>query len=141
MTGIPANVTLTNYFGVYPIQGQTGVPVCMLVETPNAFADVTSANTASTTTSPISINSTLGSKLHISSFVVTEKASGAAVPMRPAVTAVQFPNDLLPNSAYYVGQTPFKVSTAYQANVIGDVDGVPLTYNWSFTTGTNTTCH
>lgn len=125
------------YFGSYPADKQTGVPLTMAIESPNPFADVGYANYATKTSFPINVVSEASTTLAVTSFTVTE--DGAAAPLSVyqlnASTSAQDKQYLGANAAYIVAKSPFMPHTKYTVLFDGKVNGVAMSKEWSFTTG------
>lgn len=123
----------------YPVDGQTDLPLTMGAESPNPFTDIdaTTNDVFTKTSSPISIYSAHGTTLAVSSFTVTE--AGQTMPME--VRLITYANDinkhLGTNVVHIVGKTPFKSNTKFNVSFIGNVNGVGIVKNWSFSTGTS----
>lgn len=125
------------YFGSYPADKQTGVPLTMAIESPNPFADVGYANYATKTSFPINVVSEASTTLAVTSFTVTE--DGAAAPLSVyqlnASTSAQDKRYLGANAAYIVAKAPFKPHTKYTVLFDGKVNGVAMSKVWSFSIG------
>lgn len=122
----------------YPLSGQVNVPLFMGAETPNPLPNLPLVNGSpdfSKTTSPISVTSTNGTTLTLTSIVVTAEGSTFQIPMN-VITAQNDPNPQLArtNSIYFIGNAPFQSKTTYNVAFSGTVNGQNISQNWSFKT-------
>ncbi|KLU38465.2 hypothetical protein AB595_00950 [Massilia sp. WF1] len=125
----------SDYFGAYPADKQTGVPLSMVAEVPTPFADVVGNDFAIKTSYPIDVASEESTTLKVESFTMTEAGQTVALDAR-LLTADNDPSKLLgKNTAYLVGKAPFKANTTYNVSFKGTVNGVAVTKTWSFATG------
>lgn len=123
-----------DYFGTYPSDKQTGVPLVAASELPNPFPDITLADFPLKTSYPINVVSAERSVLTVTSFTLTEAGQTAPLPTR-RITKDTDPNKYIAsNSAYLVGKEPFKRNTTYNVTFLGAVNGVSVLKSWSFTT-------
>lgn len=126
----------SDYVGVYPANGQTGIGFSMTLETPNPIPELTYSDYATKTGYPISISTETSTTLTVASFTVTEAGQTAPLAARLFVkgTNTQTAQYLKNNDAYLVSNTAFKPNTKYNVAFTGTVNGVALVRNWSFTT-------
>jgi uncharacterized protein YkwD len=126
----------SNYIGVYPSPGQTGVDLHAYVETPNPLPTLSTANDdfPTKTSFPLSVSIADGHAINVTSFSVTE--SGQSSPLDGRVlTRSNDPNNYLTgNHAFWIGNAPFKSATTYNIKFVGTNDGVSFTREWSFVT-------
>ena len=130
-----------NYFGMYPTNGQTNVSLHPHPENPNPLPAGTDFTTVG---SPISVASQETTTLKITSFTVTQYGSTIAMPAMIS-TSANDPNILgSDNLAFLITNQAFLPNTTYNVSFTGTVsgtatgasEGIPVTKNWSFTTGT-----
>jgi uncharacterized protein YkwD len=129
----------SDYTATYPVNNQTDLPLAMVSESPNPFADValTYPDFAAKTSSPVSVYSEEHTTLIVNTFTVTENGQTTPLDMR-LITHQNDINNLVPNYAVHiVGKAPFKANTKYNVSFNGNVNGVSLTKIWSFTTGSD----
>lgn len=125
----------SNYFGAYPADNQTNVPLATASELPNPFPGVALEDFGTKTSYPVNVVSAADTMLGVASFTVTEAGQSAPLDMR-LLTKETDPNKYLAgNTAYVVGKAPFKANTTYNVEFIGTVNGVSVTKKWSFKTG------
>jgi hypothetical protein len=125
----------SNYFGSYPADKQTNVPLTSASELPSPFPDVAAADVPTKTSYPVNVLSTDGTTLAVTSFTMTEVGQSAPLDVR-LITKDSDPNKYLQaNIAYLVGKGPFKPTTTYNVSFTGTVNGVAISKAWSFTTG------
>lgn len=126
----------SDYVGVYPSNGQTGIALHAFVEAPNPFPDLSTANDdfPTRTSFPISISVVTGNTLAVTSFTVTEAGQTASLDGR-LLTRANDPNAYLTgNVAFLTAKTPFKSKTVYNVKFSGTNNGAGLIKEWSFTT-------
>lgn len=129
----------SDFTTTYPVANQTDLPLTMLMETPNPFPDLalTFDVYSKNTSSPISVYSEQNTTLSVSSFSVTEEGQTLPLDVR-LFTRQNDVNKMVPNyAAHIVGKAPFKENTKYSVSFSGNVNGVAIVKNWSFTTGTS----
>ena len=127
----------SDYLGVYPASGQTGVRLHAGVEAPNPFPDLSTANDDFPTKTgyPVSIVVKEGATLEVVSFSLSEVGATAPLDVR-TMTKDNDPNRYLPaNMAFIVAKAPLKPNTTYSASFSGRVNNVVLNKEWKFTTG------
>lgn len=125
----------SNYFGSYPADKQTNVPLVSASELPNPFLDVAAADYPTKTSYPVNVVSPDGTTLAVTAFTITEAGQSAPLDVR-LITKDSDPNKYVQgNTAYLVGKAPFKANTTYNVSFSGAVNGVTTTKVWSFTTG------
>lgn len=126
----------SDYVGVYPANGQTGIALHAYVEAPNPFPDLSTANDdfPTKTSFPISISVASNKTISVTSFTVTE--AGQSVPMDARLlTRANDPNAYLSaNVAFLTAKIPFKAGTTYNVKFVGTNSDANLTKEWSFTT-------
>ncbi len=118
-----------DFIAVYPLDGQTALPLAMGNETPKPFPSITLPS------SPISFVSAHGTTLKVTRFTVT--AQGDAAPLTTQlITKESDPNViyLSSNEAYIAGVDPFLPNTVYNVSFVGKVDNLDVSKTWSFTT-------
>jgi len=135
--GLKTNQSVaSDYIGVYPANGQTGVALHAYVEAPNPFPELSTANDdfPTKTSYPISVSVVTGNTIEVTTFTVTE--TGQAVPMDARLmTSANDPNHYLAsNVAFLVAKAPFKSGTTYNVKFTGTNNGAAFTKAWSFTT-------
>lgn len=131
----------SNFVGIYPVNGQTGIAHTHYLESPNPFQDLqmTLANMCAFTGYPISLQSQVSTQLAVTSFTVTENGQGVDIPSRLLVQNTTNPM-ISPNTAFLVSRTPFKPNTVYNVRFIGTATGnaaegvMKIEKSWSFTT-------
>lgn len=127
----------SDFFGAYPSDKQTAVPLHAGVESPNPFPDLSTSNTdfPTKTSFPICVAVKEGVTLTVTSFSVTESGQSTPLDVR-LMTKASDPNHYLTsNIAFIIGKAPFKANTAYNVNFSGTAGTTALTKNWTFTTG------
>jgi len=125
----------STYFGSYPADKQTGVPLVAASELPNPLQDVALSDYPTKTSYPVNVVSVEGSTLAVSSFTVTESGQSAPLEVR-LITKERDPNKYLQgNYAFVVGRAPFKANTTYNVMFSGTVNGIAVSRSWSFSTG------
>jgi len=131
-----AQSNAADFFGSYPADKQTGVPLSMAVESPTPFIDITYADYASKTSFPINVVSEASTTLVVNSFSVTQ--AGATTPLSVyqlnSSTSAQDKRYLGKNTAFIVGKVAFRPNTTYNVSFSGTVNGTTVNKNWSFTT-------
>nr|WP_229262423.1 CAP domain-containing protein [Duganella guangzhouensis] len=135
--GLKTNQSVaSDYVGVYPADGQTGVALHAYVEAPNPFPDLSTANDdfPTKTSYPISVSVVTGNTIAVTTFTVTE--AGQATPMDARLmTRANDPNAYLgSNIAFLIAKAPFKSSTSYNLKFVGTNNGVAFSKEWSFKT-------
>jgi uncharacterized protein YkwD len=124
----------------YPCDGTTGVNYLLVGETPNPVPGLDLYKNPIGT--PILIKVRDGNVLTVTSATMSNKATGASVTLRPAVTAANDPNRVngmayyKASEAYVAPDAPLSPGTQYQAVVVGTNNGVPFSRTINFTTGT-----
>jgi len=135
--GLKTNQSVaSDYVGVYPASGQTGIALHAFVEAPNPFPDLSTANDdfPTKTSFPVSISVVAGNTLSVTSFTVTEAGQTSPMDAR-LLTRANDPNAYLSgNVAFLTAKTPFKSNTVYNVKFSGTNNGANLTKEWSFTT-------
>ena len=123
-----------DYFGVYPADKQTAVSLVTARELPSPFPEITQDQFETKTSYPINVVSAANTTLTVSTFTVT--AAGDAAPLSARIlTKSNDPNKYLEaNTAYLVGNAPFKPATVYTVVFSGSVNGTVINKTWSFTT-------
>ena len=119
----------SDYQAVYPLDGQTNVPVFMMGESVDPFPEIPLPS------SPISFASVAGSKLSVTHFTVTQEGQDSPLPTQLR-TQDNDPNPgyLPAHEAYLVGIVPFATYTTYQVHFDGLIDSTPVSRDWHFTT-------
>jgi len=135
--GLKTNQSVaSDYVGVYPTNGQTGIALHAYVEAPNPFPELSTSTDdfPSKTSFPVSISVVAGNTLAVTSFTVTE--AGQSTPMDARLmTRANDPNAYLTsNMAFLIAKAPFKTNTVYNVKFSGTNNGANLTKEWSFTT-------
>lgn len=126
----------SNFFGAYPADKQTGVPLVAGIETPNPFPDLaTIADYNAKTSFPINVVSEASTTLTVNSFTVTEAGQSVPLSARLVTAANDTNKQLAANTAFLVGNAPFKANTTYVVNFTGTINGANTSKTWSFTTG------
>lgn len=129
----------SNFSTTYPVDGQTNLPLTMMVESPNPFPELSTANSdfPTKTSSPVSFYGVAGSTISVTAFTVAQSENLSSLNMR-LLTAANDPNkSVQPNVAHIVGTAPFLPNTKYVATFIGSMNGIPINKTWTFTTGTS----
>jgi uncharacterized protein YkwD len=129
-------VNASDFFGVYPAAGQSGVGLHTGVESPNPFPDLSTANADFPTKTgyPVTAMSKEGTTLQVLSFTLTEAGSATALDAR-IMTKDNDPNRYLPsNFAFLAAKAPLKVGTTYTAKFSGRANNVLVNKEWKFTT-------
>ena len=124
-----------DFFGAYPADSQTGIPLSTSLETPNPFPDVTYSELASKTSYPVSVASQEYTSLTVGAFTITEAGQSTALPGRIMTQANDQNNMIWKNVAFFIGGAPFKANTTYNAAFSGTVNGAAINKTWSFSTG------
>jgi uncharacterized protein YkwD len=135
--GLKTNQSVaSDYVGVYPTNGQTGIALHAYVEAPNPFPDLSTANDdfPTKTSFPVSVSVVAGNTISVTSFTITE--AGQATPLDARLmTRANDPNAYLTsNMAFLIAKAPFKSATTYNVKFSGTNNGANLTKEWSFTT-------
>jgi uncharacterized protein YkwD len=128
----------SDFVGVYPGDGQTGLGLFTRVETPNPFPDLSTANADFPTKTgyPVSIVVKEGTPLEVSTFTITEQGATAPLEAR-LMTSTNDPNRYLPGTvAFLVAKGTLKPNTTYVVSFSGRTNNGALTKTWKFTTGT-----
>ncbi|MBC7751129.1 MAG: hypothetical protein H7Z73_05340 [Candidatus Saccharibacteria bacterium] len=113
----------------YPASNQTNVPLDWLVD--EIPCPLGCSQTGTLVGYPISIQ-TGGRNLHVTSFTLTD---GSGLVSGTLLTPTTDPNLVGTNDrAAFIPQTHLLSNTTYTAQVIGTLDGAPLTKTWVFTT-------
>ena len=135
---IPYPTTVSgSYFGVYPLAGQAGVPLCMQPETPSPFPNLTAAEFATNTGFPISVIAPTNSTITVTSFSLTQ--TGSSTPLSVTLFTGSDPNfNTNNNAAFIVANQSLLPNTSYTAAFVGTSNGVAINRSWSFTTGPGT---
>lgn len=135
--GLKTNQSVaSDYVGVYPTNGQTGVALHTYVEAPNPFPDLSTANAdfPNKTSYPVSISVVTGHTIAVSTFTVAEAGQATTLDAR-LMTSANDPNRYLSsNVAFLIGKAPFKSATTYNVTFSGTNNGAAFTKQWSFTT-------
>jgi uncharacterized protein YkwD len=125
----------SDYFGAYPADKQTGVPLVAYIETPNPFPELTYGEFNTKTSFPITVAVETRSTLAVTSFTVTEAGQSTPLDVR-LMTKDTDPNKMTQaNTATIIGKAPFKPNTTYAVRFEGTNNGVALLKTWTFTTG------
>lgn len=135
--GLKTNQSVaSDYVGLYPSNGQTGVALHSYVEAPNPFPELSTANSdfPTKTSFPVSVSVVTGNTIAVTSFTVTE--AGQSTPMDARLlTRANDPNHYLSsNVAFLVAKAAFKSTTTYNVKFTGTNNGAAFTKEWSFTT-------
>ncbi|MYM80755.1 MULTISPECIES: CAP domain-containing protein [Duganella] len=135
--GLKTNQSVaSDYVGVYPANGQTGVALHAYVEAPNPFPDLSTANDdfPTKTSYPISVSVVTGNTIAVTTFTVTEAGQAAPMDVR-LMTRSNDPNSYLTsNVAFLIAKVPFKSATTYNVKFVGTNNGAAFTKEWSFKT-------
>ncbi|MYM29286.1 hypothetical protein GTP58_13230 [Duganella sp. CY15W] len=135
--GLKTNQSVaSDYVGVYPANGQTGVALHAYVEAPNPFPDLSTANDdfPTKTSYPISVSVVTNNTIAVTTFAVTEAGQSAPMDAR-LMTRSNDPNAYLAsNVAFLIAKAPFKSGTTYNVKFAGTNNGVAFTKEWSFKT-------
>lgn len=135
--GLKTNQSVaSDYVGVYPANGQTGVALHAYVEAPNPFPDLSTSNDdfPTKTSFPVSVSVVSGNTIAVTSFTVTEAGQTTPLDAR-LMTRANDPNSYLSaNVAFLTAKAAFKVGTTYNVKFVGTNNGAALTKEWSFTT-------
>lgn len=129
----------SNFTTTYPVDGQVNIPLTMMVESPNPFPDLSTANSdfPTKTSSPISFYSAAGTTVNVGSFTVSQFGQTSPLNVR-LLNSVNDPNkSIQPNVVHIIGNAPFQPNTKYVVNFVGTVNGVAVNKTWSFSTGSN----
>lgn len=135
--GLKTNQSVaSDYVGVYPTDGQTGIALHAYVEAPNPFVELSTANDdfPTKTSFPVSLSVVTGNTLNVTSFTVTEAGQSTPMDARLLIRANDPNAYLTGNVAFLVAKTPFKSNTVYTVKFSGTNNGANLTKQWSFTT-------
>lgn len=126
----------SDFIGVYPVEGQTVVPLYAGIEAPNPFPEITLAQFSTNTGYPISIVAETSVALVTTSFTVTEEGQSTALNSRVLVKGSNEQTKLYlgENSAYLVAKSPFKPKTRYNVRFSGTAGAKAISRTWSFTT-------
>lgn len=126
----------SDFIGVYPASGQTGVGLHAGVETPNPFPELSTANEDFPTKTgyPISVVVKDGSSLEVLSFTVTEAGATTPLDSRVMTKASDPKRYLAANFAFLVAKAPFNTSTNYNVKFSGRINNVMTNKEWKFTT-------
>jgi uncharacterized protein YkwD len=124
----------TDYFGSYPADKQTNVPLVAYIETPNPFPEITYAEFGTKTSFPITVAVESRSTLAVTSFTVTEAGQSTPLDVR-LMTKETDPNKMIQaNTAAIIGKAPFKPNTSYTVRFEGTNNGAAIVKTWTFTT-------
>lgn len=135
--GLKTNQSVaSDYVGVYPYNGQTGVALHAYVETPNPFPDLSTANDdfPTKTSYPVSVSVVTGNTIAVTTFTVTEASQAAPMEARLIIRANDPNGYLTSNVAFLIAKAPFKSGTTYNVKFTGANNGVAFTKEWSFKT-------
>ncbi|MDO8414865.1 MAG: CAP domain-containing protein [Agitococcus sp.] len=129
----------SDFSTTYPVANQTDLPLTMSPELPNPFSDLVPSYDvfAKNTSSPISVYSEAKTTLTVATFTVAEKGQTTPLDVRLLTSKNDVNGFIAKNVAHIVGRVPFKANTTYNVSFNGNVNGVTLMKNWSFTTGTS----
>lgn len=130
----------SNFVVGYPVNGQSDIPLSMFPELPNPFPDLslsTATDYLTKTSSPISIHGEQNSTITLTSFSLVESVSNIPLDVRIVSKSNDVNNYVAANSMYFVGKSPFKISTKYTWVFVGSMNGVPVNLTSSFTTETS----
>jgi hypothetical protein len=135
--GLKTNQSVaSDYVGVYPSNGQTGVALHSYVEAPNPFPELSTANSdfPTKTSFPVSVSVVTGNTIAVTTFTVTEAGQSAPMDARLLTRANDPNNYLTGNVAFLVAKAAFKSTTTYNVKFTGTNNGAAFTKEWSFTT-------
>lgn len=135
--GLKTNQSVaSDYVGVYPANGQTGIALHAYVEAPNPFPDLSLTNDdfPTKTSFPVSLSVAAGHTLAVTSFTVTQAGQTTPLDARLMTRANDPNNYLSTNVAFLTAKAAFKASTTYNVKFSGTNNGEALTKEWSFTT-------
>lgn len=135
--GVKTNQSVaSDYVGVYPANGQSGVALHAYVEAPNPFPDLSTANSdfPTKTSYPVSVSVVTGNTIAVTGFTVTEAGQNAPMDAR-LMTRSNDPNAYLTsNVAFLIAKAPFKSGTTYNVKFSGTNNGAAFIKEWSFNT-------
>jgi uncharacterized protein YkwD len=135
--GLKTNQSVaSDYVGVYPANGQTGIALHAYVEAPNPFPDLSLTNDdfPTKTSFPVSLSVAAGHTLAVTSFIVTQAGQTTPLDARLMTRANDPNNYLSTNVAFLTAKAAFKASTTYNVKFFGTNNGAAFTKEWSFTT-------
>ncbi|WP_195763416.1 CAP domain-containing protein [Duganella guangzhouensis] len=135
--GLKTNQSVaSDYVGVYPANGQTGVALHAYVEAPNPFPDLSTANDdfPTKTSYPISVSVVTGNTIAVTTFTVTESGQAAPMDARLMIRSNDPNAYLASNVAFLIAKAPFKSGITYNVRFAGTNNGAAITKEWSFTT-------
>lgn len=127
----------SNFLGVYPANGQTGVGLHTGVESPNPFPDLSTSTDdfPMKTGYPVTVVVKEGVEIAVQTFTLTEAGSTTPMPGR-VMTKANDPNRYLgANVAFFVAASRLKPNMTYTASFVGTANGVGVARTWAFTTG------
>lgn len=135
--GLKTNQSVaSDYVGVYPANGQTGVALHAYVEAPNPFPELSTATDdfPTKTSFPVSVSVVVGNTIAVTSFTVTQAGQAAPLDAR-LMTRANDPNKYLSgNVAFLTAKAAFKAATTYNVKFTGTNNGTAFSKEWSFTT-------
>lgn len=123
----------------YPCDGSAGVFPELRAETPNPVPGRDLATNPIGT--PVLVRVRDGNVLVIKTTSMTQLSNGAAISLRPTVTAANDPNRvngvayIRSNEAYFAPDSALLPNSRYQVTVTGSNNGVEFSRTFSFTTG------
>lgn len=118
----------------YPCDGATGVDRQLTNESPEPVPGRDLR--ASPLGTSVYVATRAGNTLAVSTATMTNARTGAAVALRPAVSAGNDPQQSYgPNEAFVAADAPLEAGTAYQVTLTGTSNAVPFTRSFTFTTG------
>ena len=124
---------------IWPLDGAISVPTRLGIESPNPIP----GHDVSTLGTPVTLNVDRLQTIQVSSFVMTNVATGGTVPSR-VVTSQSDLNQLIPHS--FVGLVPllpldpnvsYHVAFSGQSIAFPSASAVDIRRDWTFTTGTH----
>ncbi len=118
-----------NTVGVWPVNGQTGVPVNFFSnnEEPDPVPDLNEVGY------PVSVHVNLSHTLTVQSFTIRARNGSANLQTRLLVKG-QDPNTTTSSAAAIVPLSTLAPATTYDVSFIGAIDGNAVSKTWSFTT-------
>lgn len=115
----------------YPCEGSTGVQPAMIGESPDPFTGL-GFSAGPTVGHPILVRAPTGKVIKLTSASIT--AGAKTVPSVLYHVSDDKNNLLKPHQAFVIPREGLAVSTTYQVNVAGTVDGTAFSRSFSFTT-------
>lgn len=118
----------------YPCEGSVGVGYAMSGEEPNPVPGRDLSKNPIGTSILVKIRD--GNKLVVSSASMIKVATGAVIPMRPAISVENDPHHFFDaSSAYVAADLALDPLTVYQVTVAGTNNGVAFSRTFAYTTG------